>query len=244
VMMPDGTFLRNDADHLVLTYLDNEALDGEIVKSIEQRKDRRGWWTVYGLGQLGEVEGKIYKDWKIIDEIDHHARIERYGLDFGYSNDPSSIVAIYYYDGGYILDEVLYEKGVHNKRLAETIENQERPALIIADSAEPKSIDEIMGYGLNIAGAEKGRDSVNNGIQLVQDLRISVTKRSTNIIREYRNYLWKTDKDGKVLNIPEHQFSHSMDAIRYALTSIQKNQFKEQPEQSLPATLYYEELGI
>jgi phage terminase large subunit len=210
---------RDDVDHATLTYKDNEALDPAIVRSIEMRKDRKGWWQVYGLGQLGEVEGKIYKEWQIIDDIPHEARLERYGLDFGYSNDPSSIIALYYYNSGYILDEICYQKGMSNKMLADTIIN-EKQALVIADSAEPKSIDEIKSYGVTIIPAEKGPDSVVNGIQIVQDQRVSVTKRSINVIREYRNYLWETDKDGKILNEPEHTFSHSMDAIRYAITSM------------------------
>jgi phage terminase large subunit len=210
---------RDDVDHLILTYRDNEALDREIVKSIESRKNRKGWWQVYGEGMLGEVEGKIYKDWQIIDSIPFEARLERFGLDFGYSNDPSSLVAVYKYNGGYILDEIIFQKGLSNKQLADTILNQEQ-ALVIADSAEPKSIDEIKSYGVNIIPTLKGKDSVCNGIQMVQDQRISVTKRSVNIIHEYRNYLWLTDKNGKILNEPEHTFSHSMDAIRYALTSL------------------------
>jgi len=95
---------RDDVDFIIITYKDNEGLDENTVKSIEQRKHRKGWWAVYGLGQLGEVEGKIYKDWQIIDEVPHEARLERRGLDFGYSNDPTSIVGIYRYNGGYILD--------------------------------------------------------------------------------------------------------------------------------------------
>lgn len=228
---------RTDVEHIVLTYKDNEGLSKEIVDSIEQRRDRKGWWQVYGEGQLGEVEGKIYKDWKIIDELPHHARLERYGLDFGYSNDPSSIVAIYYYDGGYILDEICYQKGMSNKLLADVLNNQKQQ-LVIADSAEPKSIDEIKSYGVTILPAEKGPDSVNNGIQLVQAQRISMTKRSINLIKEYRNYMWKTDKDGKILNVPEHEYSHAMDAIRYALTSlIKKPTFKNQA--SSPVLPYY-----
>lgn len=214
---------RDDYEHVILTYKDNEGLSKEIVDSIEQRKERKGWWDVYGLGLLGEVEGKIYKDWAIIDDVPHASRLERRGLDFGYSNDPSAIVDVYYQDGGYILDETLFQKGMSNKQIADTILNSRIPqTLVIADSAEPKSIDEIKSYGVNILPAEKGPDSVNSGIQLVQAQRISVTKRSTNIIKEYRNYLWETDKDGKVLNIPEHTWSHSMDAIRYALTSLIK----------------------
>ena len=229
---------RTDFEHHILTYKDNEALPEEIAKSIEQRQERKGWWQVYGLGQFGEVEGKIYKDWQIIDDIHHHARLERYGLDFGYSNDPTAIVAIYYYDGGYLLDEICFQKGLSNKQIADVLNNQP-PKLVIADSAEPKSIDEIKSYGINILPAEKGKDSVRNGIQIVQDQRVSVTKRSINIIKEYRNYLWETDKEGKILNEPEHTFSHSMDAIRYGLSSIIKKPNFKIPEPTKPVLGYY-----
>ena len=209
---------RDDYEHIILTYKDNEALSSQIIESIEQRKGRKGWWAVYGEGQLGEVEGKIYKDWLIIDEIPHEARLERIGMDFGYTNDPSSIVAIYKYNDGFILDEITYQKGLSNKQLADILLNQ-GTNIVVADSAEPKSIDEIRSYGVNIIGSTKGQGSVNQGIQFIQSQRISVTKRSFNIIKEYRNYLWETDRDGKILNEPEHQFSHSMDAIRYGLSS-------------------------
>lgn len=233
---------RQDCEHLILTYKDNEALDKRIIESIEQRRERKGWWRVYGEGQLGEVEGKIYKDWQIIDEIPFYARLERYGLDFGYSNDPTAIIAIYYYDGGYIWDEICFQKGLSNKQIADILLNQ-LPALVVADSAEPKSIDDIYSYGVNIVGAEKGKDSVNNGIQLIQDQKISITKRSINLIKEYRNYLWETDKDGKILNIPEHTFSHGMDAGRYAMSSLIK-----EPviigQASEPLKAYYPEIGL
>jgi len=203
-----------DVDFITLTYKDNEALEPSIIEAIEARKGNKQWWLVYGLGQLGEVEGKIYKDWQLIDEIPHEARLERYGLDFGYSNDPSSIVAIFYYNGGFILDEILYRKGLSNKQLADTLLNIPH-ALTKADAAEPKSIDEIRSYGVNILPAKKGQGSVLQGIQYVQAQRISVTKRSLNIIREYRNYLWQTDKLENIINEPEHLFSHTMDAVRY-----------------------------
>lgn len=206
-------------DFLILTYKDNEALDPEVVKAIESRKGNKQWWKVYGEGQLGEVEGKIYRDWAIIDELPHEARLERYGMDFGYSNDPSSAVAIYSYNGGYILDEIIHQKGLTNKQIADVLNNQPK-ALVIADSAEPKSIDEIASYGISILPSQKGKGSVLQGIQYVQDQRISVTKRSLNVIKEYRNYLWITDKDGKILNEPDHTWSHSMDAIRYGMESL------------------------
>ncbi len=212
-----------DHDFLKLTYKDClNALDKSIINSIESKKNRPNWWRVYGLGLLGELEGKIYKGWKIIDEIPHEAKCVRRWIDFGYSNDPTSIGDIYYYNGGYILDELTYLKGLSNKQIADVCLNQEDEVLTVADSAEPKSIDEIKGHGVNIIGAEKGRDSVCNGIQLVQEEKISITKRSIKTIKEYRNYMWMTDKDGKILNVPQDLWNHSMDGIRYAITSIIK----------------------
>ena len=210
---------RSDVEELTLTYKDNEALSQSIIDSIEQRKNRVGWWKVYGLGELGEIEGKIYTGWQIIDEIPHQARLERYGVDFGYTNDPTAIVAIYYYNGGYIFDEITYQKGLLNKQIADILKNL-KPVLTIADSAEPKSIDEIKSFGVSILGAEKGKDSVKYGISVIQNEQISVTKQSVNLIKEYRNYLWQVDKNGRVLQEPEVLNNHALDSCRYAMTSL------------------------
>lgn len=216
---------RDDVEHIILTYLDNEGVPEEIKKSIEQRKNRKGWWQVYGLGQLGESEGKIFKDWQIIDEIPHEAKLIRRGMDFGYSNDPTTITDIYRYNGGYIFHERLYQKGLSNKDIADFLKSlDDQYTLVVADSAEPKSIDEIRSYGINIIGAVKGQGSITQGIQFIQDQRVSVTKESTNLIKEYRNYLWATDKDGKILNIPMDIFNHCLDGIRYALTAFQNSE--------------------
>lgn len=209
---------RDDIDFITLTYKDNEGLDEVTISEIESHKSNKNWWTVYGLGQLGEIEGRIYRDWAIIDEIPHEARLERYGLDFGYSNDPTGIVALYKYNGGFILDEITYRKGLSNKNISDILINLPQ-ALVIADSAEPKSIDEIASFGISIMATDKGKDSVNYGIQYVQTQRISVTKHSTNLIKEYRNALWKTDKDGKIINEPEPGNDHLLDAVRYAIVS-------------------------
>jgi phage terminase large subunit len=223
---------RPDVEELTLTYKDNEALSPDIVASIETRKNRKDWWQVYGLGQLGKLEGLIYRNWQIVDEIPFGARLERYGIDFGYTNDPTAIVAIWYFNGGYILDEIAYAKGLSNKQIADYILNESKRALSIADSAEPKSIDEIRSFGVLIRPANKGKDSVRQGIQAIQEQPISVTKKSINIIKESRNYMWETDKEGNVLNIPEHTWSHGMDAVRYGMTSlislIQRRDFIDQ----------------
>lgn len=210
---------RTDVDHIILTYRDNEALDPAIKEALEQRKNRKGWWKVYGEGQLGEVEGKIYKDWTIIEEIPVEAKLMYRGLDFGYTNDPTAIIDIWYCNGAYYFDEKVYRKGLGNRQIAEIL-SDDTEVLVIGDSAEPKSIDEIASYGINIVGSVKGPDSVKHGIQKIQDLKVFVTARSTNVIREYRNYLWEVDKNGNILQVPEHEFSHSMDAIRYGLSRI------------------------
>lgn len=232
---------KQDVDFLILTYKDNEGLAEALVKAIEVRKGNRNWWRVYGEGLLGESEGRIYIGWNIIDRLPHGARLWRYGLDWGYTNDPASIVAIYEYDSGYILDEILYQKGLSNRQLADMIINQDR-ALVIADSAEPKSIDELKGYGLNIIPSVKGKDSVLHGIQFVQDQRISVTQRSLNIIKEYRNYLWMTDREGKIINEPSPIFNHSMDALRYAIANKKKVEWKPKDPGGIKSL--YPEMGI
>jgi len=226
-----------DVDFLTLTYRDNEGLDPLIIQAIEARRGNKNWWKVYGEGQLGEAEGKIYKDWQMIDDVPHEARLERYGLDFGYSNDPSALVAVYRYNGGFVLDELMYRKGMSNKQIADVINNYPH-ALVVADSAEPKSIDEISSYGVGIVPTVKGKDSVNSGIQFVQDQRISVTKRSLNLWKEYRNYLWMTDRDGKIINDPEPGFDHILDAVRYAIVNVGKIQERNYTQPTRPRLTY------
>jgi phage terminase large subunit len=212
---------KPNVDFIILTYKDNEALDPNIVASIESRKDNKTWWTVYGEGQLGEVEGKIYTNWKLDVDLPHEARLERRGLDFGYSQDPACLVDIYSYNGGYIIDELLFRTGMKNRQLADTLLNQPDPnVMCVADSAEPKSIDEMTEYGCNVVGANKGQGSVSQGIQWVQSQQISVTKRSHNVRKAYQNYMWKTDRDGKILGVPDHYMSDACDAIRYGLETF------------------------
>lgn len=212
---------REDCELIILTYLDNEALSPEIIASIEARKNRTNWWRVYGEGQLGEVEGKIYTGWQTIETIPHEARRIGRGLDFGYSNDPTAVVDVYTYNGGFIIDELVYRKGMSNSEISTALKDND--IITVADSAEPKSIDEIKSYGVTIVEAEKGPGSVNQGIALVQDQKISVTARSHNVLKEYRNYLWERDKNGKILNSAEHGFNHAMDALRYFLQRHLKN---------------------
>jgi phage terminase large subunit len=207
---------RDDVDFITLNYKHNEALPETIVKTIESRMGNKNWWQVYGLGLLGEPEGRIYSNWQTIDEIPHEARLVRYGLNFGYSLHPAAVVAVYTYNQGLIIDEVLYGLGYSNRQIADVFKNIQ-PGLICADSAEPKSIDELKQYGLNIIGVQKGKDSVRHGIHYVQDQKVSITKSSINIIKEYRNYMWLKDKNGRNTFVPEEPFHYGMDAVRYGI---------------------------
>lgn len=232
---------RADVDMLVLNYLDNEAIHPEVKKSIEMRRERKNWFRVYGMGLRGEIVGRIYTGWQILDDIPHEARLVKKGLDFGYTNDPTALVDVYYYNGGYIIDELCFQTAMSNKQIYDVYEGTTK-ALVIADSAEPKSIDELRGYGMLVLPATKGQGSVLQGIQYVQAQKISVTKRSVNVIKEYRRYLWETDKDGKIINEPEHTWSHSMDAIRYALASEKpKKAHKPYVQKGYETSMAYDE---
>lgn len=210
-----GLISRDDVDFITVTYKDNEALPKSIVETLEMRKGNKNWWRVYGEGQLGEAEGRIYTGWEVIDEVPSFLYPEKYGLDFGYTNDPTAVVAVYKYNGGLLFDEILYRKGLLNSDIAKVL-LVNPPALVIADSSEPKSIAEIATYGVKIVGAPKGADSVVHGIQYLQQQKVYVTKRSTNLLKEQRNYLWLTDKNGKALNVPQDFLNHCLDACRYA----------------------------
>lgn len=197
-----------------------------ILKEIEDdKKNRPALYKHKWLGEPNNLELKIYRDWNFIDEIPFEAKLIRRGMDFGYSVDPTALVDIYEYNGGFIIDEKIYQKGLSNKSIADIIKSLPLPQTqVIADSAEPKSIDEIYSYGVNITPAIKGPGSVYQGIQYVQAQKISLTNRSINTRKAYNNYMFKTDKDGRILQNPDdtvHEWSNSMDAIRYGFSEYQ-----------------------
>lgn len=162
-------------------------------------------------------------------------------MDFGYTNDPTVLIDIYEYQGGYILDETIYSTGLQNKSIYDLIQNLPEPKkLVIADSAEPKSIDELKLYGLNVIGANKGPGSVKQGIQFVQGLKISVTKRSVKTWKAYLNYLFIEDNAGNILNEPDdsvHEWSNPMDATRYGFNGIITGQHNAEIERTILANL-------
>lgn len=223
-----------DDDILAITtnYLCNEWLDAADLKVFEtMKKNNPRRYAVAGLGNWGIVDGLVYENWKeeafTLEDIKHCK--SAFGLDFGYTNDPSAFFVGFVDTENkklYVWDEI-YEKGLSNRKIYEAITeagyNKEN---ITGDSAEPKSIDELKGYGLRIKGAEKGKDSIKNGIQWIQDLEIIIHPRCVNFLTEISNYTWDKDKFGNTLNVPIDDFNHLMDAMRYALEKyIKKNKW-------------------
>ena len=210
---------ESDADFIILTYKDNEGLDEGIVQQIEKNRLKaktsaywRNWWTVYGEGKVGQLQGAVFTNYKTIDKIPEEARLIGIGLDFGYSADPTAIIAVYKYNEQRILDEMTYQTGLLNSDISKILP---KDVPVYADSAEPKSIADIQRYGITIKGVTKGKDSVNYGIDVMQRQDYLVTSQSTNLIKELRSYCWDKDKTGKQLNKPIDKFNHGLDAVRY-----------------------------
>jgi phage terminase large subunit len=210
---------RDDADFYITTYKDNPFLAPEIKKEIERLRDTdENYWNIYGLGQVGASRSLIFKS-QLIESIPEEAKFLSYGMDFGYTNDPTTLVSVYKHDTKLYFKEHIYRTGMTNRDIVNELERLGlgRRDEIYADSAEPKSIDEIHRFGWNVKPATKGRDSINIGIDMMKRYSLFITKESTNTIKEFRNYKWKEDKNGVVLNDPVDTYNHSIDAIRYAL---------------------------
>lgn len=215
----------NDSELITLTYKDNEALDKSIVHEIEKAKERAktstywaNWYNVYGLGEVGSLQGLIFDDWKIIKEIPSEAIFLGSGMDFGYTNDPTTIIDLYRLKDNIYLDEKMYLTNQNNNDIGTFLKNKVKKGIVVADSAEPKSISEIQMQGINIIGAAKGPDSIINGIDLLKRFKVHITSSSLNIIKEQRNYKWITDNEGKSTNKPIDSYNHTIDAIRYIST--------------------------
>lgn len=221
----------SDVDFLVINYLDNEACPESARLFIEKAKEKgetsdywNNWYKVYGLGEIGSLEGVVFDNWKQVDRIPEKATLLAYGMDFGYTNDPTTLSAIYEMDNEYWIDQIIYQTGLTNNDIARLCNEAkiERGVYIYADSAEPKSIAELKRLGLKVIGADKGKDSVNFGIDKMQERNMNITKRSVDLIKELRNYKWAKDREGNTLNKPVDAFNHAIDGIRYYFTTGKK----------------------
>jgi phage terminase large subunit len=215
----DNIITRPDAEFFVTTYKDNPFLDSNLVAEIERLKEvDETYWRIYGLGQKAQSKLLVF-NYEEIGNIPQEARFIAYGLDFGYTQDPTALVSVYLYDDKIYLDEHIYQNGMTNKDIVDVMRslNIDRRVNIFADSSEPKSINEIHSFGFNVKPTAKGPDSINIGIDMMRRYKIHITTRSTNLIKEFRNYKYIQDKDGKATNRPVDAFNHGIDASRYAI---------------------------
>jgi len=232
-------------DFIKTTFIGNEELDESIKKTMLARAAKDpNYKRVYVDGELGKQEGIVIPDFTLIDEIPENIRnkkMQYFGLDFGWSPDPTALSEIYIVGDvetpvkEIYINEILYENEIHNKKTAQTIlDNAKSNYLTIADWAEPKSIDEIFSYGVNIIGATS--KDINYGLGLIQSANVYITKNSVNTIKEFRNYKYATDRYGKLIKdsknrpIPIDNWNHSIDEIRYVTLYVDglKYQYKKQ----------------
>ena len=218
---------EENVEIIISTHRDNPFLNAEAVRVLESLRDENHR-KIYLEGQWGVLKGVIFEDFDLIDETPPAMQWTTYGLDFGYTNDPTALIEVSKLGDNIYLNEVLYETGLTNQDIGRRMDeigimkNQET----IADSAEPKSIEELFREGRNIHGARKGADSIKHGIDLMKRYNLFVTKKSVNLQKELRSYKWAEDKDGNTLNKPVDNFNHAIDAIRYVF--LNKLQAKRQ----------------
>lgn len=225
--------LSSDTTHIILTYKDNEALTAREVDNIESHKPKKGeepsnWWVVYGLGQIGTLEGNVYSGWELSDNetIVAQGKLVRYGLDFGFSNDETALVAVYEMSDGKLgIVEKLYRKGLLGSQYGDILRRNEVDpnVLIVADSARPEIIAEIQKAGFRCIGADKNPGSVLRGIDRVAQRQIMYS--GDNLKREYLSYAWRKKRSGEVLDEPEDGNDHALDAVRYAVDDLSRKRF-------------------
>ena len=211
----DKVITRDDCTFIKSTYKANPFLDKDTIAEIERLKDLDpDYWRVYGLGEIGSIQTMIFRNFQLVDEV--QGNLVGYGLDFGFTNSPSALVAVYQSDDNLYIKEMLYEKRLTNTDLANKLKEFriDRQSEIIGDSAEPKTIEEIYRQGFNIKPAKKGA-GIHLGIDIMRRYKLHITKDSLNAIKEFRGYKWATDKNGDVLNTPVKVNDHLIDATRY-----------------------------
>jgi len=212
----DRVIPRDDCDFYQTTYKDNPFLDASIKKEIERLKDTdEDYWRIYGLGERGASRATVFQ-YQVAEEP--KGQLISLGLDFGFTNDPTSLVKVFKDGDNLYIHELLYHTNLTNQDISQKLSELglTRFDEIWADSAEPKSIEELHRMGWNVKPTAKGADSVMAGIDILKRHKIFVTKESKNAIREFQNYKWQEDKNGNLLNRPIDAFNHAIDATRYA----------------------------
>ncbi len=223
-----------DCDFIKLTYKDNEALSQNQVDEIEVMREKGktdpyflNKWNVYGLGEIGGLEGVCIDNWSQLDELPEYAELLCIGLDWGFSNDPMAMVGMYKCNGTYVFDEMIYSTGLRVGEVWDYIEkNNLQKSLVYADCSDASSINEVntLGGYRNIIPCEKSsKITINFGIDMLASSNIMVTARSKNIITELQNYVWRKDKMGGFMNVAKDEYNHAIDAMRYAITMYNKN---------------------
>ena len=215
----DHVLPRKDVEFFQTTYKDNPFLGAEIKAEIERLKEiDENYWRVYGLGERGQSRSLVYT-FNTIKEIPKEAKLVSYGLDFGYSSDPTSLVRTYILGEDMYVDELLYRTGMTNQDIANEMKvlGLDRSNEVFADSAEPKSIEEIYRMGWNVKPTIKG--SINIGIDIIRRYKLHATESSFNLIKELRNYKYIEDKNGQMTNKPVDNFNHALDALRYSVVN-------------------------
>ena len=209
---------REDCTYIHSTYLDNiQFLPEEVVKEIENLKAiDKNYWRIYGMGEIGQIQGLVLTNWEPVETFPENCQWISYGMDFGFTNDPTVIVKVGIEGGEIWVDELLYSRGLTNQDIVTAMMKLSisKGDDIIADN-QPQSIYEIRKEGFNIRPTFKGPNSIITGIDILKRFRINVTKRSVNLIRELKNYKWKEDAMGNAMNQPVDKFNHAIDALRY-----------------------------
>lgn len=215
----------SDVDFLIINYLDNEACPESALNFINKAKSKAdqgssfwsNWYRVYGLGEIGSLEGVVFNNWKQCDKIPTDAEFISYGLDWGFTNDPTALIEVYRHDGLIYVNELLYQTQLTNSGIIAHLKQigVNTQQYIVADSAEPKSIQDLTNAGFYVEAARKGPDSIKASIDRLQQYDIRITKNSLNLIKELRQYKWAKDREGKSLNAPEDVMNHAIDCLRY-----------------------------
>tara|TARA_R100001460_G_scaffold59716_1_gene99649 strand:- start:8380 stop:9537 length:1158 start_codon:yes stop_codon:yes gene_type:complete len=212
----DKLLVRDDVTYIQSTYKDNPFLEQTIVDEIERLQGTDDdYWRIYGLGERGLSRATVFQ-FNVVD--DPKGQLVSFGLDFGFTNDPTSLVQVYKDGDDLYIHEMMYHTQLTNSDISDKFAELglTRYDEIWADSAEPKSIEELHRFGWNIKPTAKGADSIMAGIDILKRHKIYVTKGSDNTIREFQNYKWQEDKNGNLLNKPIDKFNHAIDAVRYA----------------------------